>query len=277
MTVWPAAHRLPVNEHLDSLEAAARAALVGHGGRTLVFDHEGQRYVVKRLADKPRRLLQTLFMRWLVKRVTGSPLPMRTLTLSEAANSMAYEANRLKSLAAAGARVPHVVLATPELFVLTYCGTEVTALIRTWSQEVWRANLSRMASELGEFHAAGHWHGGAQIKNLTQHDGLTWRIDFEENFGEFLPLTATQTADLILFLNSTSLTGPIDESEARALLPLLLERYFAANPNPEIRAIIHRSLPLLRMLARIAGVFERVSRKRIRRVRILVDVMSEVS
>jgi len=266
-----------VNEHLDSLEAAARAALVGHDGRTLVFEDDGQRYVVKRLADKPRRLLQTLFMRWLVKRVTGSPLPMRTLALSEAANSMAYEANRLKSLATAGARVPHVVLATPELFVLTYCGTEVTALVRTWPREVWRANLSRMASELGEFHAAGHWHGGAQIKNLTQHDGLTWRIDFEENFGEFLPLTATQTADLILFLNSTSLTGPIDEHEARELLPLLLDRYFAANPNPEIRAIIHRSLPLLRMLARIAGFFERVSRKRIRRVRILVDVMSEVS
>ena len=75
--------------------------LVGHDGRTLVFEHDGQRYVVKRLADKPRRLMQTLFMRWLVKRVTGSPLPMRTLALSEAASSMAYEANRLKSLAAA--------------------------------------------------------------------------------------------------------------------------------------------------------------------------------
>ena len=32
---------------------------------------------VKRLAAKPRRLFQTLFVRWLVKRVTGQRLPMQ--------------------------------------------------------------------------------------------------------------------------------------------------------------------------------------------------------
>lgn len=265
-----------MNENLNALEAAARAALTTHHSRALVFEHGGRRYVVKKLAEKPRKLMQTLFMRWLVKRVTGQPLPLRTLALSEAAGSMAFEANRLQALAAAGVRVPQVALLTPEFFVLDFCGTVVATLLERWPAETWRTELPRLAGELGEFHAAGQWHGGAQIKNITLHDGQSYRIDFEENFGEFLPRSVAQTADLVLFLNSISLAGPIDEPEARRLLPLLLERYYAANPNPEIRQVIRRTLPLLKTLAGFAGIFQRWSRKGIRRVLILVDVLGEV-
>ena len=100
-------------------------------------------------------------MRWAVKRVTGQPLPMRTLALSEAAGSMDFEARRLQTLSAAGVRVPRVALVTPEFFVLEYCGTVVATLLENWQQEEWRSELLRLARELGEFHHAGHWHGGA--------------------------------------------------------------------------------------------------------------------
>lgn len=266
-----------MNDNPNALEAAARAALATHHSRALVFEHDGRRYVVKKLAAKPRRLLQTLFMRWLVKRITGQPLPMRTLALSEAAGSMDFEANRLQALAAAGVRVPTVALVTPEFFVLDYCGTVVATLLEKWTPEVWRTELLRLAGELGDFHRAGQWHGGAQIKNITAADGLYHRIDFEENFGEFLPLAVTQTADLVLFLNSISLAGPIDEGEARRLLPQLIERYFAANPNPEIRQIIARALPLLGRLAGFAALFQRWSKKGIRRIVILVDMLKTVN
>lgn len=265
-----------MNENLQSLEAAARAALTKHHSRALVFNHEGRRYVVKKLAEKPRKLIQTLFMRWLVKRLTGQPLPLQTLALAAAAGSMEFEANRLKSLAAAGVRVPRVALVTPEFFVLDYCGTVVATLLEDWTPAAWRDELPRLASELGEFHRAGQWHGGAQIKNITLLDGISYRIDFEENFGEFLPLTVAQTADLALFLNSISLAGPIVENEARRLLPQLLDYYFAANPNPEIKSIIHRALPLLKSLAGFAGRFQRWSKKGIRRVIILVDVLEGI-
>lgn len=264
-----------MNEN-QGLEAAARAALATHHSRALVFEHEGRRYVVKKLAAKPRKLVQTLFMRWLVKRITGQPLPLRTLALSEAAGSMDFEANRLQALAAAGVRVPRVALVTPEFFVLDYCGTVVATLLEKWTPAVWRAELPRLATELGEFHRAGQWHGGAQIKNITQADGLNYRIDFEENFGEFLPLAVAQTTDLALFLNSISLAGPIDESEARQLLPQLLDHYFAANPNPEIRQVIGRALPLLGRLAGFAALFQRWSKKGIRRIVILVDMLKTV-
>ena len=259
-----------------SLKAAAEAAFLNSTSRTVVFVYDGNRYVAKRLAEKPRKLMQTLFMRWLVKRVTGQPLPMRTLALSEAAGSMDFEARRLQTLGAAGVRVPRVALVTPEYFVLDYCGTVVASLLENWLQDEWRSELLRLARELGEFHQAGHWHGGAQIKNITLQDGVSYRIDFEENFGEFLPLHAVQAADLVLFLNSISLAGPIVESEARQLMPKLLAAYFAAQPEPEIRRIIQRTLPLLKRLARIAGLFQRWSKKGIRRVLILVDVLDGV-
>ena len=260
----------------DALKAAAEAAFLKQGGRAVIFDHGGQRYVAKQLAEKPRRLTQTLFMRWLVKNITGQPLPLRTLALSEAAGSMEFEANRLKSFTAAGVRVPRVALVTPGYFVLDYCGTVAATLLEKWSADEWRAELPRLARELGEFHQAGHWHGGAQIKNVTIMKGLSYRIDFEENFGEFLPLTVTQSADLALFLNSVSLAGPIVESEARQLLPKLLDSYFTANPNPEIKQVIARALPLLKTLAGLARPFQRWSKKGIRRVLILVDVLEGV-
>ena len=259
-----------------ALEAAARAALATHHTRALVFEHGGRRYVVKRLAAKPRQLMQTLFMRWAVKRVTGQPLPLRTLALSAAAGSMDFEAKRLQSLAAAGVAVPRVALVTPEFFVLDYCGTVIATLLESWGPETFRPQLTALARELGEFHRAGHWHGGAQIKNLTWHEGRHFRIDFEENFGEFLPLTATQAADLVLFLNSISLAGPVDETESRHLLPALIDAYFTAHPNPEIKAIIQRALPLLRTLAGIARPFQRFSRKGIRRVLIMVDILDAI-
>lgn len=256
------------------LEQAARTALAATAHRTTAFTHDGRRYVAKRLAAQPRRLLQTLFMRWLVKRVTGQPLPLRTLALSAAATSMDFEANRLQRLAAEGIRVPRLVFLGDGFFVLEHCGDVVATLLERWQADEWRPQLLALARELGAFHRAGQWHGGAQIKNLTLQDGVSTRIDFEENFGEFLPLPVTQATDLALFLNSISLAGPIDEAESRRLLPQLLGAYRTANPDPAIGAVIDRSLPLLATLTRVARPFRRFSRKGIRRVEILVAVLA---
>jgi tRNA A-37 threonylcarbamoyl transferase component Bud32 len=268
-------HRTFVTENLQALEAAARAALAGNQKRVRVFTHADATYIAKRPAAKPRRLTQILFLRWAVKRITGTALPTSTLALSGATSGMDYEAGRLKRLTADGVRVPRVALLTPEFFVLEHCGAIVEAHLANWPPATWRHELPRLASELGEFHRAGHWHGGTQIKNITLRDGVSYRIDFEEDFGEFLPLPVTQAADLVLFLNSISLSGPIVESEARKFLPQLIDHYFAANPDPEIRDVIRRGLPLMKRLAGIARPFRRWSNRGIPRILILVDVFRE--
>lgn len=257
-----------------SLTAATEAALAAEPQqRTVLVEHAGKKYIAKRLAAKPRRLMQTLFMRWLVRNLTGQPLPLRTLALSEAAYSMGYEAQRLSRLADAGVSVPALALQTQSYLLLEHRGTVVATLLESWPPSVWREQLGQLADELARFHAAGHWHGGAQIKNLTMQDGRFTRIDFEENFGEFLPLPAVQSNDLILFLNSISLAGPIDEAEARRLLPLLLRRYSSSNPDPNIVEFLRKALPWFKRLTKFSSPFRRFSRKGIRRMEILVEVL----
>ena len=73
----------------------------------------------------------------------------------------------------------------PGVFVLEFCGTVVATLLENWTRKSGVRELPRLATELGEFHKLGQWHGGAQIKNITMMDGECYRIDFEENFGEF--------------------------------------------------------------------------------------------
>jgi tRNA A-37 threonylcarbamoyl transferase component Bud32 len=263
----------------ESLVEAAIAALAATAERTVVIEHSGERYVAKRLADRPRRASQALFLRWLVKRVTGQSLPMRTLLLSEAASSVDYEARRLESLARAGVRVPRVVHHGADYLLLEHCGTTVATLLEGWPLATCRSELQGLAEDLGAFHRAGQWHGAAQIKNLTRKDGQTYRIDFEEDFGERVPLPAAQALDLVLFLNSISLAGPIAEAESGVLLPQLLGSYLAAKPDQAVRAALARALPWVAALARLASPFRGLTsegrqRKGAARLVILVDALA---
>jgi tRNA A-37 threonylcarbamoyl transferase component Bud32 len=265
----------------ESLVDAATAALAGSTQRTTVVEHRGERYVAKRVADRPRRLVQALFVRWLVKRITGQALPMRTLRLAQAATSVDYEGRRLEALAQAGVRVPRVVHRGAGFLLLEHCGTTVAAELEGWSVDTCRVELGRLARELGAFHRAGQWHGAAQIKNLTRKDGQTYRIDFEEDFGDRVPLPAAQALDVVLFLNSVSLAGPLVEREADALLPELLEAYFASNPDRRVRAALEHALPRVQRLTRLLAPFAGGSvrgrpRKGIARLGILVRALSTV-
>lgn len=262
-----------------ALTRAASAALAASSARVVAIEHLGVRYVAKRAADRPRRLSQALFLRWLVKRLTGQTLPMRTMRLSHAASGLDYEARRLASLAQAGVHVPRVVHQAADFLLMEHCGETLAALLEGWPLATACAEMERLAVDLGAFHRAGHWHGAAQIKNLTRRDGRTYRIDFEEDFGEFGPLPATQALDLVLFLNSVSLVGPIAEAEARQLLPRLVSIYIEANPDPQVRAVMLRAMPWGAALARLASPFRGLKskgrpRKGAARVVILADALA---
>ena len=246
-----------MTERTDAaLVAAAEAALAATTQRTVLVDHGGERYVAKRQADRPRRRSQAVAVRWLVKRVTGQALPMRTLLLSEAASSVDYEARRLRALALAGVRVPRIAHHGAGYLLLEHCGPTLATVIEGWSADACGQAFLREAAELGAFHRGGQWHGAAQIKNLTTKNGQTWRIDFEENFGELVPLPAAQALDLVLLLNSISLAGPMAEAQTRALLPLLIDAYFAANADHRVRELLERALPWVTALARLSSPFK---------------------
>jgi hypothetical protein len=241
------------------LARAAEAALAASSARTLMFEHDGTRYVAKREVQAARGAIPALLAWWLARRVTGAALPKHVVRLGAAATGAGFEARRLEQLAAAGMRVPRVVHRGGDFIVMAHCGVTVASLLGGWDRPTWRRELAALAAELGAFHRAGQWHGGAQIKNLTRQGAQTWRIDFEESFGEHVPLPAAQAFDLVLFVNSISLRGPVDAAEARVLLPVLLRAYFDANPDPQVRAVFARALPWARLAAALSAPFRRLS------------------
>jgi tRNA A-37 threonylcarbamoyl transferase component Bud32 len=264
-----------------SLIEATETALAASTDRVVIIDHAGRRFVAKRTAPHSRTRLQAFFVRWLVKWITGQSLPMKALRLSEATSSVDYEGRRLESLANAGVRVPKMIHHGPGYLLLEHCGATVADQLDDWSIDTCRAELQREARELGIFHRAGQWHGAAQIKNLTRKDGHTWRIDFEETFGELVPLPVVQALDIVLFLNSISLAGPIAEAESRRLLPQLLDSCLAANPDPRVRETLARALPWVKRLAWLSAPLRKRTvkgrqRKGAARLALLAEALSSV-
>ena len=240
-----------------ALVNAATAALAASTDRVVPVNHAGRRYVAKRVAPRQRSRLQAWAVRALAKGITGQSLPMDTLRLTDAAASVGFEARRLRALEQAGQRVPHLVHEGADFLLMEHCGDTLDRLLQDWPLATCRAELRHEAVQLGRFHRAGQWHGGAQIKNLTRRDGKSWRIDFEEDFGELVPLPVAQALDLILFLNSVSLAGAVDEAESRRLLPQLLADYLAEHPEPRVRETLLRARPWVAGLAWLSAPMRR--------------------
>ncbi len=246
-----------------ALLAAAHQALRGKVGS---FTWAGQRHVAKRLTAKRPLPGERLLIGWCSRRLAGQA--PRTPALPPGPD---YELRRLQTLAAAGVRVPPVLAFDQELMVLAHCGQDAFEIMRGLPRNERTRFLTRLATELADLHAAGHWHGGAQIKNILVQDGQTWRIDFEESALEALPLPLAQAYDLLLFLNILPLAGPVDEAESRELLPQLLAAYFARHPALPVRQCLIRLLPWALGLWRIARPLRGLSRKSIHRAGILID------
>lgn len=262
-----------------SLLSAAQAARAASADRVVLFEHEGRRWVLKRVADRPRNAVQSLMLRAFIKLLVGQAPGFRSLRLAAGANGKSFEADRLSAFARAGVAVPAVAHRGDDFLVLQYCGHSLANLLQGWSVAECGVQLTHSALQLAEFHRAGHWHGAAQIKNLTRLGALDYRIDFEESFGEAVPLAVAQAFDLMLFLNSISLRGPIDEAAARSLLPLLLDTYLRSNPDKAVPQVFVRALPWVRLPVRLAAAAMRVidrrgQRQGAARLLILADVLA---
>ena len=245
-----------------ALIASAEAALAASTDRVVFVEWGGKGYVMKRLADhRPRPRLQSLALRWLVKRITGLSLSMDTMRLADRQFQAGGEARRLIALAQAGVKVPPVLHQGAHYFLMPHCGEPLADLLAKWSPEQARDELIAQAAALGQFHRAGQWHGAAQIKNLTRMDDQVYRIDFEESFGEQVPLPVAQALDLVLFIDSVALAGPLEEAESRRLLPQLLNTWAGQQPDAAVIDVLRRGERWLARLAWLSQPFRRRTRK----------------
>jgi len=172
-------------------------------------------------------------------------------------NGLDHEAGRLRHLLAAGCRVPEVWWQEPGLLVLEHVGESMPVRMRRADPQGLRELVQAVASDLAGFHRRGFWHGGAQIRNLTLRDGQVWRIDFEENIGSALSLPLAQAYDLYQALSSLHAMRGMPEPMLPELGTLLIDTYFATQPEPAVRERARRIARLVcgaaRVLRPVAG------------------------
>ncbi|MBV7487038.1 hypothetical protein [Bordetella sp. BOR01] len=171
-------------------------------------------------------------------------------------NGLAYEAGRLRRLRQAGCRVPQVWWEEPGLLVLEHVGDDLAGLVRHADPAQRVQWVRALAADLAAFHAGGHWHGGAQIRNITLCDGDLWRIDFEENVGGALSLPLAQAYDLFQLVSSLMALRKLHDDNLPGLGKLMLDVYFEAHPAPAVRARLQR---LARVVCASAAVLRPVA------------------
>ncbi len=208
---------------IERLAATARA-------RVFCLDFEGRRYWVKRQGQP--RLRSSLLMQRILALVFGLDAlkPARSGRLAD-------EAAALRHLHAGGWPVPEVITATPNRLVLGDGGSGIENLLNAEPDAARRrALIEACADLLLRLHAAGEWHGGAQIRNFSWRDGAPGLLDLEDHDLPGMNLAERQARDCLLLLYSLT---RYDKNPAVPLLAPLAQR-LVQGASPAVRAEIAR-------------------------------------
>lgn len=224
---------------------AARKALAQSDARVAIFSHEGVLRVIKTAHHK----------------------------------DLADEVQRITYLARAGERVPNILAFEGDCLLLDYAGDTLEQHLYNLSITDRITLLDAATDDLARFHRAGHWHGGAQIKNILLREGKFVRIDFETRWGDRLSQPVMQAYDLLLFINSsTLLSGMEDHEVAVNLAKHLLSRYLESAPHvAETRTVLRRMRPMLRFLCVLAAPWRHRRGRSLRRIFVLRDALNTAS
>jgi len=189
-------------EHLADPELSALINSLSRTARDRVFavTYGGRRLWVK-TAGMPR-LRSSVLMQRAIAMLFRLPilLPPRN---QAGALGLAAEAAAIRTLAEAGLPVPAVIACSGQWLVLSDAGEALEPRLNAAADaaERWRL-IAEAGALLCRLHAAGHWHGGAQIRNFSLSDGRPGLLDFEDHALSGMTLAERQGRDLLLFLYS---------------------------------------------------------------------------
>jgi len=241
--------------------------------RTFSLKYDHRRLIIKQAAPQGRGRLQAWLVGWLCKRLTGVRLSKDALLLPGGQRQLEFEAQRLQSLRKAGEAVPAVCAVGDGWLALEDVGQNLQHRLNTLSADQTLDLLQTLATDLADFHQAGHWHGGSQIRNLTMRNDQLFRIDFEEDLSS-LPRPLVQAYDLALFLSSC--IQPLDRIEADVIAAgqTLLEEYFRAHPSSEVLHCLQQGYNMLKWLQRPLRLLGGWAGRDGERLRLLLEILS---
>lgn len=196
-----------MNQGLDpALQAHIRSLAATAPTRVFAISQNSRKLWVK-TAGIPRRR-SSILLQWMLATLFGLPM-LRPPRRRSGAAALAAEAAAIRNLAADGFPVPEVIGCTPEWLVLGDAGTALESDLGRLADvdERWR-RIKAAAALLSRLHAAGLWHGGAQIRNFSWRDGRPGLLDFEDHDLPGMTRAERQARDLLLFLYSLTRYEP---------------------------------------------------------------------
>ncbi|PKO58267.1 MAG: hypothetical protein CVU24_17455 [Betaproteobacteria bacterium HGW-Betaproteobacteria-18] len=250
------------------LEKAVLDALRHNPQRIVHVRYHGRDYVVKRMDSKTRSRLKQVMVRWLC----GMCFPGHACSGSLPPQDGHFEANRVRALGKAGMRVARVALELDQAVVYTHCGINLRKHLAGCSGDEQHRLLHAAVRDLAGFHHAGHWHGGAQFRNLLLNDGQFYRIDFEEDLEHAISLPLAQIYDICQFLSDAVRYGN-EACSASELSHQLLKQYQSVYWSDTHQHLLAGVSRLLHPLEAAASLLQRLNFKDFNRALVLVSVL----
>ena len=217
---------------------------------------------------------------WLLGRVVGVPVPWSAARQKDGAALLAFEHGRLQALAQAGEAVPPVLAFDGHTLVTGDVGPTLDHCLGQLPDAQRLALMCEVSADLARFHARGHWHGGAQIRNITWDGQRFARLDFEERLQPGLALPLVQMYDLIqLVLSMSRQFERLGPSAVQAVLQAYRRAAdqaigAGASPGPDLVHFLRRLLPRIRRVQRLASWSDRLHASReLQRLRTVLDGM----
>jgi hypothetical protein len=231
-------------------------------------------------AERPLRSRRQSLGIWLFAHWLGVPVPWYAVRQTDARGLLAFEHERLLSLAAAGEAVPPVIAFDGHSLVTSDIGPTLAHVLSEQPDAQRLATMCAASADLAAFHARGHWHGGAQIRNITWDGKRFARLDFEEPLLPGMPLPTVQLYDALQLLFSLSHHLQPLGANAVCLVLSAYDNALQAHPvvtehRPDLGAFLAHLLPRLRWVARLAGWSSRLDGSReLQRLRTVLDGMA---
>jgi hypothetical protein len=231
-------------------------------------------------ADRPLRSRRQSLGIWLFAHWLGVPVPWHAVRQTDARGLLAFEHERLLALAAAGEAVPPVIAFDGHSLVTGDIGRTLAHTLGEMPERERLAVMCAASADLAAFHARGHWHGGAQSRNLTWDGARFARLDFEEPLLPGMDLPTVQLYDALQLLFSLShmldALGPQAVREVlQAYEDTARSHPYEAGARPDLRAFLAHLLPRLRWVSRLAGWSGRLNHSReLKRLRTVLDGMA---
>jgi len=211
------------------------------------FSYQNKQFWFKRRPFSKKTLWHTL--QHIVSKIAQLPLFYPTVSQG-GAESLHFEAARLRLFEAQGIAVPAVYAVTDVFLITEDTGQQLHAFLgKPENKHSVETYLKQAADCLIALHKAGLYHGRPSLKDMTLQDEILYFIDLEEDCLQQMSLEEAQARDIWLFFNSVA------NHASEAFLAVLFAR-FQENMSASAAEKLNKTVRIFKPLRQLASALQ---------------------